>query len=259
MLLWGSGGQVWALCGNGAELGGATLGLVRLGGTVGDQQRYSISFNANVHSAVWLGDLRFLLGAEGHSAVVDLGRSSMVRREDWIESPPSPRFLVAQGGEVIVAGSDRTGVRVFLHRVDLAARTTSLVAQMQLNRVQGLGVTAQGRLLLLGDVRGNSQVPRPVIVEVSVGSGSAPRPPPARPRDRSKLSRLRPTPRSEHQSTRRRTPLLSRRPLLTGTRPCGLWRMVSARTMPWSLGRSRPVGRLRYSGAHTSAPARRSR
>ncbi|MEH0820482.1 MULTISPECIES: serine/threonine-protein kinase [unclassified Micromonospora] len=171
MLLWGPGGQAWALCGNGAELGGATLGLVRLGGTVGDQQRYSISFNADVLSAAWLGDLRFFLGAEGHSAVVDLGRSTMVRREDWIESPPSPQYLVTGGGEVIAAGSSRTGVHVFLHRVDPGARTTSLVTQMQLNRVQGLGVTAQGRLLLLGDVRGNSQVPHPVIVEISMGSG----------------------------------------------------------------------------------------
>ncbi|WP_405103024.1 serine/threonine-protein kinase [Micromonospora sp. NBC_01412] len=171
MLLWGPGGQAWALCGSGAELGGATLGLVRLGGTVGDQQRYSISFNANVLSAVWLGNLRFFLGAEGHSAVVDLGRSTMVRREDWIESPLNPKYLVARGGEVIAAGSDRTGVRVFLHRVDPAARTTSLVAQMQLNRAQGLGVTAQGRLLLLGDVRGNSQVPHPITVEISMGSG----------------------------------------------------------------------------------------
>ncbi|MFJ8203234.1 serine/threonine-protein kinase [Micromonospora chalcea] len=171
MLLWGPGGQAWALCGNGAELGGAMLALVRLGGTVGDQQRYSISFNANVLSAVWLGNLRFFLGAEGHSAVVDLGRGTMVRREDWIESPPNPQYLVARGGEVIAAGSDRTGVRVFLHRVDLAAGTTSLVAQMQLNRAQGLGVTAQGRLLLLGDVRGNSQIPHPVTVEISIGSG----------------------------------------------------------------------------------------
>ncbi|WP_050564098.1 serine/threonine-protein kinase [Salinispora arenicola] len=171
MLLWGPGGQAWALCGNGAELGGATLGLVRLGGMVGDQQRYSISFDANVLSAAWLGDLRFFLGAEGHSAVVNLSCRTKVRREDWIVSPPSPQYLVALGGEVIAAGSDRTGLPGFLHRVDPAARTTSLVAQMQLNGVQGLGVTAQGRLLLLGDVRGNSQVPHPVIVEVSVGSG----------------------------------------------------------------------------------------
>ncbi|MEU8196288.1 serine/threonine-protein kinase [Microbispora amethystogenes] len=172
MLLWGPNGQAWALCGSGAELAGAKLGLVRLGGTVGDQQRYSISFDANVLSAVWLGDLRFFLGAEGHSAVVDLGRSTMVRQEDWIELP-SPQYLVAQGGEVIAAGSDRTGVRAFLHRVDPAARTTSLVAQMQLNMVQGLGITPQGRLLLLGDVRGNSQAPRPVIVEVSGGGPQA--------------------------------------------------------------------------------------
>ncbi|MEZ0074707.1 hypothetical protein, partial [Planotetraspora sp. GP83] len=43
MLLWGSNGQAWVLCGSGAELASATLGLVRLGGTVDDQQRYSIS------------------------------------------------------------------------------------------------------------------------------------------------------------------------------------------------------------------------
>ncbi|MFF0123942.1 protein kinase [Micromonospora arida] len=168
MLLRGPGGQPWALCGNGADLAGTKLGLVQLGGEVGAQQRYSISFNANVLSAVWLGDLRFLLAAEGHSAVLDLGRTTMVRREDWFVSPPSPRFLVANGQEVITAGTDRSGTRGFVHRVDTNRGTTDLAAEIQLNQIQGMAVTAQGRLLLVGDVRGNNQLPHPVIIQASL-------------------------------------------------------------------------------------------
>ncbi|MGC4862893.1 protein kinase domain-containing protein [Micromonospora sp. DT41] len=168
MLLRGPGGQPWALCGNGADLAGTTLGLVQLGDEVGAQQRYSISFNADVLSAVWLGELRFLLAAEGHSAVLDLGRTTMVRREDWFVSPPSPRFLVANGQEVITAGTDRSGTRGFVHRVDTTRGTTDLIAEVQLNRIQGMALTAQGRLLLVGDVRGNNQLPHPVIIQASL-------------------------------------------------------------------------------------------
>ncbi|GIH05702.1 hypothetical protein Rhe02_37690 [Rhizocola hellebori] len=169
MLLWGPAGQVWALCGNGAELGGSTLGLVRLGGTVGDQQRHSVSFDANVLSAAWLGDLRFFLGSDGYSAVLDLARTTLVRREDWIESPTVPRYLTTSNGDVIMAGSDHRGLRIVLHRFDLSTRTSSLIAELQLNRVQGLCVTSAGRLMLLGDVRGNDVwVPRPVLIEVTL-------------------------------------------------------------------------------------------
>jgi len=169
-LLAGPGGDPWVLSGAGADFGTgtATLALTRLGRRAGQQQRRRVVFNADIHTAGWLGDLRFFLAAAGHSAVVDLARSTRVRREDWIVTPHhSPDHLVVAGPHaVITASPDGLGVRTTVYRTDLVTGTSELIAEVASNRVHGLASSGPDcPLLLLGDVRGNDvRVPHPVIV-----------------------------------------------------------------------------------------------
>ncbi|MDQ7907639.1 hypothetical protein RB614_24255 [Phytohabitans sp. ZYX-F-186] len=171
-LLAGPGGDPWVLSGYGADFGSgiATLALTRLGRRAGQQQRRSVVFNADVHTAGWLGDLRFFLAAAGHSAVVDLARSSRVRREDWIETPHhSPDHLVVAGPQVVITASPNgRGVHATVYGTDLTTGTSELIAEVASNRVHGLASSGpDGELLMLGDVRGNDvRVPRPVIVAI---------------------------------------------------------------------------------------------
>jgi serine/threonine protein kinase len=168
-LLTGPDGQPWALVGYGS--GTATLALTRLGSKPGQQQRHSVYFDADVRTAGWLGDLRFFLAAAGNSAVVDLARSSGVRREDWIETPHhSPDHLVVvDPHSVITASPTGRGLGASIYRTDLTTGGSQLIAEVATNRVHGLVSTgAAGILLMLGDVRGNNiQTPHPVIVQIN--------------------------------------------------------------------------------------------
>lgn len=168
-LLTGPGGQPWALSGYGSSE--ATLALTRLGSKPGRQQRHPIYFDAHVHTASWLGDLRFFLAAAGSSAVVDLARSNGVHRMDWIETPHhSPdHLLVADSRTVITASPTGRGLGGTVYRTDVGTGASKLIAEVATNRVHGLVSSPAGDLLMLGDVRGNDiHSPRPMIIEIGV-------------------------------------------------------------------------------------------
>jgi serine/threonine protein kinase len=172
-LLTGPVGEPWALSGYGPTLGTgtATLALTRLGPRPSHEQRHSVHFDADVRTAGWLNNLRFFLAAAGHSAVVDLARSSAVHDQDRIETPhPSPGHLVIEDPQtVITASPDRSGAHTTIYRTNLASRTSDLICEMATNRVHGLAAGPSGHLLLLGDVRGNAvRAPHPVLVRVTL-------------------------------------------------------------------------------------------
>ncbi|MCX4826585.1 serine/threonine protein kinase [Streptomyces sp. NBC_01142] len=174
-LLLGPESSVWVLSGSGATLGtgtGSTLALTRLGEEVGDQQRYSIDFDAAVRSAGWLGERRFLLAAGGHSAVVDLAVSTSAGgHEDWMLTPVSyPGHLARSGADaVLVAGRSGSGVGVELHTLDATARTSDAVAELQLGDVLGLVQSpAGGPAYLLGSLPTNDVTAvHPVLVKIT--------------------------------------------------------------------------------------------
>lgn len=170
-LLAGPGGEPWVLSGHGATFGSGTgtLALTRLGGTPGRQHRHHIHFDADVQTAGWLADLRFFLAAGSNSAVIDLARSTGVRREDWIETfHHSPGHVVVVDPQtVITASPSSSGVRATLYRTDVTTGASILLAEVATNRVHGLAAARDGDLLLLGDVRGNDvRVPHPVLIAI---------------------------------------------------------------------------------------------
>ncbi|WP_330309918.1 protein kinase domain-containing protein, partial [Streptomyces sp. NBC_00589] len=174
-LLSGPDESVWVLSGSGATFGagtGSTLALTRLGDQVGDQQRFSIAFDAAVRSAVWLDGRRFLLSASGHSAVVDLDvGTSAGGREDWVVTPVSYPGHVARGGRgvVLVAGRAGSGIGVELHTVNAATRTNYPVAEVQLGEVLGLAQRPEGGpAYLLGALPTNDiGMLHPVLMEIT--------------------------------------------------------------------------------------------
>ena len=192
-LLAGPDGEPWALSGHGAAFGGdGTLALTRLGTRAGDQHRYDIDFPAQVHTAGWLDGLRFFLAGDGHSAVVDLGRSTRVTRADWIESPHSyEQHLVVTGPDsVVTAAGSPTG-----HRRDAVphrcrTRASTLLAEFELNEVDGLCTAPDGTGYLLGDVyAGRRDSPAASRGRSCSGCPASARPPPCprRPRSRPPL------------------------------------------------------------------------
>ncbi|WP_328580458.1 serine/threonine-protein kinase [Streptomyces sp. NBC_00370] len=174
-LLLGPDASVWVLSGSGAALGagtGSTLALTRLAEQVGDQQRFSLDFDAAVRSAAWLGERRFLLAAGGHSAVVDIAVSTSARgREDWMLTPVSyPGHLAHSGGDtVLVAGRSGSGVGVEVHALDAAGRTSNAVAEVQLGDVLGLLQSpAGGPAYLLGSLPTNDvNAVHPVLMKIT--------------------------------------------------------------------------------------------
>ncbi|MFJ6752414.1 serine/threonine-protein kinase [Streptomyces sp. NPDC091266] len=174
-LLLGPDASVWVLSGSGATLGagtGSTLALTRLAQQVGDQQRFSLDFDASVRSAAWLGERRFLLAAGGHSAVVDLAVSTSARgRENWMLTPVSyPGHLAySGGGTVLVAGRSGSGVGVEVHALDAAGRTSDVVAEVQLGDVHGLLQSpAGGPAYLLGSLPTNDvSAVHPVLMKIT--------------------------------------------------------------------------------------------
>jgi serine/threonine protein kinase len=188
-LIAGPGEDPWVLSGYGPSLGVGTgpLALTRLGRRAGQQQKRHIVFGADVLNAGWLGELRFFLAAAGHSAVIDLARSTRVQREDWIESPHhSPGDLLVTGpNEIMSISPDSRGVHATLYRTDLATRTSELIAEIASNKVRGL--VRQGPdspMLMLGDVRGNDvTTPHPAIVAIGRQTPAAAEPHLVHPRD----------------------------------------------------------------------------
>lgn len=183
-LLLGPESSVWVLSGSGAKLGastGSTLALTRLGDQVGDQQRFSLDFDAAVRSAAWLGERRFLLAAGGHSAVVDLAVSTSAgTREDWMLTPVSYPGHVARssGDNVLMAGRAGKGVGVELHALHATGHTSDVVAEVQLGDVLGLVQgPAGGPAYLLGELPTNDiGAVHPVLVKIT---GHAPAAAPA--------------------------------------------------------------------------------
>lgn len=170
-LLAGPGGEPWALSGHGVSFGpgDGSLALTRLGAKAGDQHRYDIYFQAKVNAAGWLGGLRFFLASTGHSAVVDLARSTRVPRDSWIESPQGyeQQLAVTSTDSVVTAAGEPTGIGVTLFRTDVSTRTSTRLAKFELNAVDGLCITPDGTGYLLGDMhagRPYSRQPWPVLL-----------------------------------------------------------------------------------------------
>jgi len=171
-LLAGTDGEPWALSGYGASSpGDGTLALTRLGTRAGDQHRYDVYFAAQVHTAGWLGGLRFFLAAAGHSAVVDLGGSTRVTRASWIESPQGyeQHLVVTSPHSVVTAAGGPTGLGVTLFRTDVSTKASEQLASFVLNGVDGLCAVPDGTGYLLGDMhagRRNSLDPWPVLLRL---------------------------------------------------------------------------------------------
>ncbi|WP_274036600.1 protein kinase domain-containing protein [Streptomyces sp. MMBL 11-1] len=142
-LVAGPDGEAWVLSGSGVTFGagGGTLALTRAGTAVGEQLRYPITFEAAVRSAVWIGGRRFFLGAGGHSAVADIGRTTdLGGREGWIRAAGhEPGHLLAVGPDSVLSASpDGSGNLIALHRTALREKSNERVAEYRLSRVLGL-------------------------------------------------------------------------------------------------------------------------
>ncbi|MGW4724922.1 protein kinase domain-containing protein [Streptomyces sp. NPDC004291] len=171
-LLAGPGGEPWVLSGSGVTFGtgDGTLALTRVGDQLGDQLRYPIAFEAAVRSAVWLDGRRFLLAAGGHSAVVDLGRSTDAgRREDWIPTAGHyPSHLLTDGnGGVLSASPDGSGNHVLLHRTLVADHSAETVADLRLARVFGFTRTDKAVYLLASLPDDDPSRVRPVVIRLT--------------------------------------------------------------------------------------------
>lgn len=173
-LLPGPGKEAWVLSGSGVTFGTGqgSLALTRVGERAGDQLRYPVTFEAAVCSATWLDRRRFFLAAPGHSAVLDLGRTTDAgRREDWIPTPASfpARVLPAGADNVLSASPDGSGNRVTLHRTDVLSRASEPVAEVRLGEVFGLAEPAgPGPAYLLASVPDNNPTQaRPVLMQIS--------------------------------------------------------------------------------------------
>lgn len=173
-LLPGSEPEAWVLSGSGVtfETGQGSLALTRVGDRAGDQLRYPVTFQAAVCSATWLDRRRFFLAAPGHSAVLDLGRTTDAgRREDWIPTPTSfPAHVVPAGtNSVLSASPDGSGNRVVLHRTDVLSRASEPVAEVRLGEVFGLAQTAgPGPAYLLASLPDNNPTrARPVLMQIT--------------------------------------------------------------------------------------------
>ncbi|MFC9529026.1 protein kinase [Streptomyces sp. NPDC056975] len=173
-LLAGPDHEPWVLSGSGVTFGAGegTLALTRAGEMVGDQLRYSIAFEAAVRSAVCLGGRRFFLAASGNSAVVDLGRTTgLGRQEDWILTAGHyPGHLLVTGPDSVLSASpDGSGNRITLHRTAVGERSSEPLAEFRLDRVLGLAQEpGAGPAYLLASVPDNDPARvRPVLIRVS--------------------------------------------------------------------------------------------
>ena len=149
--------------------GSSLLTLTELGSGLGSQESHEINFPAAVWGAAWLDHRRFFLAADGHSAVVDLDRDGgRVSRDAWIQSPQDgPRPIVVRDkATVITAAQAQSGLRGNIYQTNLTTGSSSRLADLQVNWIQGLTTLPDGSAYLLADVRGNSTNPQPMIIRV---------------------------------------------------------------------------------------------
>ncbi|WP_410676909.1 protein kinase domain-containing protein [Amycolatopsis sp. cmx-4-68] len=171
MLLAGSDGEPWVLSGSGGSSrdAGGDLALTRLGQRVGEQHRFDVEFPAAVRAAGWLERRRFFLAAGGHSAVVDLSRSTIVNDVDWIAASHHypGHLLVVDPNRVITASPDGSGIRVMLQATDISERSHATVAELAVNSIYGLASVGDDHAYVLADVRGNETLPAPILIRLS--------------------------------------------------------------------------------------------
>ncbi|MGW2911280.1 serine/threonine-protein kinase [Streptomyces asoensis] len=186
VLLPGPEGEPWVLSGSGVThgTGQGTLALTRAGDQAGDQVSYPITFNASVRSALWLDRRRFFLAASGHSAVVDLARTTDAgQRDDWIRTPVSyPGHILCAGTDSVVSASpDGTGTGVGLHRTDLTSRASEPLLHTQLGEIFGLAQeSGDGPAYLLASLPDNDHTHvRPVLMRLTGHRPTATQTPPA--------------------------------------------------------------------------------
>ncbi|UXX97395.1 serine/threonine protein kinase [Streptomyces sp. AD2-2] len=186
VLLPGPGGEPWVLSGSGATFGAGegTLALTRAGEQAGEQMRYPITFNAAVRSALWLDRRRFFLAASGHSAVVDLARTTDAgQRDDWIRTPVSyPGHILRTGTNSVVSASpDGTGIGVSVHRTDVSSRTSEPLLHAQLGEIFGLAQEpGDGPAYMLASLPDNDHAHvRPVLMRLAGHRPAAPHTPSA--------------------------------------------------------------------------------
>ncbi|GGZ58020.1 hypothetical protein GCM10010387_59860 [Streptomyces inusitatus] len=185
VLLPGPDGEPWVLSGSGVTFntGQGTLALTRAGDQVGDQVSYPITFEASVRSAVWLDRRRFFLAASGHSAVIDLARTTDAGQlNDWIRTPVSyPGHVLPAGTDSVVSASpDGTGIGVGLHRTEITSRTSEPLLHTQLGEIFGLVQEPDdGPAYLLASLPDNDPTHvRPVLMRLTGHHTSAPTMPP---------------------------------------------------------------------------------
>ncbi|MEV0529945.1 serine/threonine-protein kinase [Streptomyces sp. NPDC050439] len=173
-LLAGPDQEPWVLSGCGVTFGTGegTLALTWAGDAVGNQMRYPVAFEAAVRSAVWLGDRRFFLAASGHSAVVDLSRTTELGgRDQWIPTPGHyPAHLLAAGPDsVLSASADGSGNGITVHRTAVGERSSEPVADLRLGQVFGLTQEPRsGSAYLLASLPTNATTRiQPVLVRLS--------------------------------------------------------------------------------------------
>ncbi|MFJ1742649.1 serine/threonine-protein kinase [Streptomyces microflavus] len=182
VLLLGPEGEPWVLSGSGVTFGTGqrSLTLTRAGVQAGDQVSYPLTFEASVRSALWLDRRRFFLAASGHSAVVDLARTTDAgKREDWIRTPVSyPGHTLRAGvDDVISASPDGSGIGVGVHRTDITTRTSEPLLHAQLGDILGLAQEpGRGPAFLLAALPDNDHTRlRPVLMRISGHRASPPK------------------------------------------------------------------------------------
>ncbi|QXE34426.1 serine/threonine protein kinase [Streptomyces sp. GMY02] len=187
VLLPGPDGEPWVLSGSGVTFGSGdgTLALTRAGERTGEQMRYPITFEAAVRSAVWLDRRRFFLAASGHSAVINLARTTDAgQREEWIPTPVHfPAHVLLAGAEsVLSASSDGSGNTVAVHRTDLTVRDSEPLAEARLGEVLGLTQRpGDGPAYLLASLPDNDHTHvRLILMSLTGYRTPAPRTSPAR-------------------------------------------------------------------------------
>jgi hypothetical protein len=171
MLFAGSDGEPWVLSGSGGSRRDADgdWALTRLGQNVGEQHRFDIAFPAAVRAVGWLERRRFFLAAGGHSAVVDLSRSTIVNDVDWIAASHHypGHLLVVDPNRVVTASPDGSGIRVTLQATDIRERSHATVAELAVNSIDGLASASDDHAYVLADVRGNETPPAPILIRLS--------------------------------------------------------------------------------------------
>ncbi|MEV7120574.1 restriction endonuclease [Kitasatospora griseola] len=147
--------------------------LSRIGEHPGDEQRYDVPFPSG-HRAVELGSGRFFLSGNGNSTTLDLARTPITTRDDWIESTVSdPRATAAPDDHTVLAAGHRGGLAWSLHRLDLDQPAIwSELLTLTVNRITDLALDASGAGevsgWLLADVSGNTPNPTPVLCRLEV-------------------------------------------------------------------------------------------